>query len=191
MLAPLICAADREVAAVPAHDFDVAAAAGDMAGHQFGDHAVGDVAQFETIGVADHQQQADHRPEQHRLQRLRQPLAEQHEHQAADENHQHELERERPDVVAQQIGDGVLIVARDQRGQRQRHAKQENPDQAAAHGVILRAGGLARRRGRRRRGSSAMTRARSAALMAVQRAISSSVRPQPRHSPDADRACRF
>jgi hypothetical protein len=35
-----------------------------------------------------------------------------------------------------------------------------------------------------RAGASRMTRERSAALMAVQRAISSIVRPQPRHSPE-------
>ncbi len=56
--------ADREIAAAAAHDFDVAAVAGDMAGHQFGDDAVADIAQLEAVAVADHQQQADHGPEQ-------------------------------------------------------------------------------------------------------------------------------
>ena len=92
--------ADREIAAAAAHDFDVAAVAGDVARHQFGDHAVADIAQFEAVAVADHQQQAEHGPEQHGLQRLRQPFAEQREHQSAGENHQRELERERADVVA-------------------------------------------------------------------------------------------
>ncbi len=36
--------ADREIAAAAAHDLDAAAAAGDMARHQFGDDAVADVA---------------------------------------------------------------------------------------------------------------------------------------------------
>ena len=67
----------REVAAMAAHDFDIAAVAGHVARHQFRDHAVGDVAQFEAVAVADHQQQADHRPEQGCFQRLRQPFAEQ------------------------------------------------------------------------------------------------------------------
>ena len=115
----------REVAAIAAHDLDIAAMAGDVARHQFRDHAVGDVAQFEAVGVADHQQQADHRPEQDRFQRLRQPFAEKHEHQAAGKNHQRELEHQRSDVVAQQIGDGVLVVGGDQRRKRQRHAEHE------------------------------------------------------------------
>ena len=62
--------ADREIATMAAHDFDAAAVPGDVARHQFGHHAVADVAQFEAVAVADHQQQADHRPEQQGLERL-------------------------------------------------------------------------------------------------------------------------
>ena len=117
--------AHREVAAMVAHDFDIAATAGNVTRHQFRHHAVGDIAQLEAIGVADHQQQADHRPEQGRLQRLRKALAKQHEHQSTEKDHQRKLEHQRSDVVAQQIGDGVLIVGGDQRRQRQRHAEDE------------------------------------------------------------------
>ena len=69
--APLICAATwkspprpRTISTVP-----LAAQRG-AAGHQFGHHAVADVAQLDAIGVADHQHEADHDPEQRGFERL-------------------------------------------------------------------------------------------------------------------------
>ena len=78
---------------------------------------------------------------------------------------------------------GVLVVAGDQRRERQRDAEHQGPEQAAAHGAIRsRRGRADARQPRRQFGHDA---AALGALMAVQRAISSRVRPQPRQRPDA------
>src|SRR5476651_86275 len=62
------CAIDtgrhREIPAIAAHDLDIASTSGHVAWHQFRQHAVADITQFEAVAVADHQQQSDHHPEQ-------------------------------------------------------------------------------------------------------------------------------
>ena len=109
---------DREISTMTAHDFDIAAVARDVAGHQFGNDPIGNVAQFKAIAVANNQQQADDSPKKRGLDRLRQSFPKQHQHQAADKDDKHDFEGERADVVAQKIGDGILVPAGDQRGQR-------------------------------------------------------------------------
>ena len=79
---------DLEFAALAARDLDRAAARRRAAGHEFGQHAVADVAQIEAVGVADRQHQPDHDPEHRGLKRLREALAKQRQHRAADEDQQ-------------------------------------------------------------------------------------------------------
>ena len=108
-----------------------------MSGHHFGNDAICNIAQFLAIAVSDHQQEADHSPEHRRFQRLRQLFAKQYQHQSAGRDDQHDLEHQGADIVPQHVGDGILIVAGNQRGERQRDAEHENPGQAAAHGLNL------------------------------------------------------
>ena len=160
-----------EIAAAAAHDLDRSAAAhGGAAGHQLGHHAVADVAQFAAIGVADHQHEADHDPEQRGLERLRQPFAEQHQHQPADEHDQRELDRparrsRRSQQRRRSASWSWRAISDDER---QRNADQQDPEQAAAHGGHLVIGRSWRARralaASSRCGSSAMTRARSPSL---------------------------
>src|SRR5262245_51780390 len=84
--------------------------------------------------------------------------------------------------MPQQIGDGVLVAACDEGCKRKRYTKQKRPGEAAAHSIILGAV-VAGLQVTRRSGNLSITWARSEALMLAQQAISSIVRPQPRHKP--------
>jgi hypothetical protein len=105
---------DRKIAAMPANDFNIAPMTGHMAGYKFCDHAIGNLAQFETVAVANHEQQADYGPEKHCLDGLRQTFAKQCQDKTTKEDNQDNFEREPTYVMPQQIGDGVLVAARDQ-----------------------------------------------------------------------------
>ena len=186
MRAPLISRDDLEFAAVAARDLHGAAARHRPAGEQFREHAIADLAQVVPVGVADREQKPDHHPEHRGLKRLRDPLAEQREHRAADEDEQGDLVDERCEVAGLQSADGALIVAQDQRQQADGDDQQQNPESAASHRAL--SGALVSSApipcAARRCGSSVMIRSRSLSLKDVQRATSSSVRPQPRHNPE-------
>jgi hypothetical protein len=105
-------------------DFDVTAVTGHVTRDKLGHDAVGDLPELEAVAVTDDKEQPDDGPEQRCLDSLRKPLAEQRQDQAAEENQQYDFQGERADVVAQQIGDGILITACDQGRQRNSYAKQ-------------------------------------------------------------------
>ena len=115
-------------------------------------------------------------------------MAEHREHRAADEHEERDLDGKGGEILVGEACDRTLVVAQHQHQERKRKADQEYPEQPAAGHRHPRAGTAAASGTAslaRRSGSSAMTRLRSASLKALHRAISSSVRPQPRHSREA------
>ena len=76
-----------EFARAPARDLDRARAArGRASGHQFGEHALGHVLEFEAVGISDDQNETHDDPEQRRLQGLHEVLAKEHQHGAAEKH---------------------------------------------------------------------------------------------------------
>ena len=86
---------DVEVAIEGARDLHGAAVGDDVAGHELRHHPVGDIAQLEPVGVADHQDEAEHDPDEHGGERLRETLAEQRQRRAAEKHQQRDLVGER------------------------------------------------------------------------------------------------
>src|SRR5215468_12391548 len=127
---------DCKIAPMTADDFDITAVTGHVTRDELGHDAVGDLPELEAVAVTDDKEQPDDGPEEGCLDGLRKPLAEQRQDQAAEENQQYDFQGKRADVVAQQIGDGILITACDQGRQRNSYAEQKGPDEAAAHGII-------------------------------------------------------
>jgi len=89
------------------------------------------------------------------------------------------------EVVGRQPAKRLLIVARDHQNERKQNADQQNPKQAAGQGDHPHWAGTGRAfMASSRCGSSAMSGCARPSLYAVQRPISSRLRPQPRQSPD-------
>ena len=85
------------------------------------------------IGVSDRQDESDDDPEQRRLQRLREPLAEQGQDCAAHEDQDGDLGDQPGEIVGRQPRDSSLVMARDQHQQPRAQADQQDPEHAAAH----------------------------------------------------------
>ena len=125
-----------------------------MAGNEFRENPVGDVAEFEAIGIADHQDQAEHDPEQRRGDGLREALAEHGDERAAKEHQKRDLVGNRSEVGALQRADPARAVLGDKDQYRDQNADQTNPQQPLAHAAHPlrprgRIGGVHRRKPRR------------------------------------------
>ena len=99
------------------------------------------------------------------------------QHSAADEDEEGHAERDIAERVAVEIGDGARGVAHEQHGG-ERQDEKGNPCRQISSLSTVSLGAF-------RAGNIAMMARRSSALIAAQRAISSMVRPQPRHRPEA------
>ncbi len=133
---PLICAADVEIARHGAGDLDGAAVRDDVAGNKLRLDALGDLAQLEPVGVADHQDEAEHDPEERGGERLGEALAAQQRQRGAAEKHQErDLVGERGEILVRQRADGAFAVAADQNEEAHQNGGQHKPLQNMAHGL--------------------------------------------------------
>ena len=123
-----------EIAGTGARDFHGAAMRDHMAGNEFGEYAIGDIAELEAIGIADHQNQADHDPQQRRGDGLGETLAEHRQHGGAEEHQDRELVGERAEIVGGQRADPAFAALGDDDQNGDQNADQEKPKQALAHG---------------------------------------------------------
>ena len=95
-----------------------------MAGRELRHHAVGDVVQFEPVGIADDQNQREHHPKQRRGQRLRETFAKQHQRNSARDHEDDDLLRQRSEVEFRKSS-AILGAAGDDDDERDQHHPQK------------------------------------------------------------------
>ncbi len=124
-----------EVARHGARDLDGAAMGDDVAGNKLRLDALGDLAQFEPVGVADHQDEAEHDPDQGGGECLGEALAaQQRQRGAAEKNEKRDLVGERGKILVRQRADGAFAVAIDENEEPHQNGGQHQPLQNMAHG---------------------------------------------------------
>jgi hypothetical protein len=98
-----------------------------IAGNDLRHHAVGDLAQFEPVGVADQKSESDRDPKKRGGNGLCEAAAKHHHDHRRDEDEQDKPVRQRRKVAGRQRSDHSVVVMRDQNNQRDRDCTQQKP----------------------------------------------------------------
>ena len=116
--------AHRKVAVRRARHLNRATLGTGMAGRELRHQAVGDVVQFEPVGITSDQNQREHHPKQRRGHGLRETLAKQHQRHGARDDEDDDLLRQRSEVEFRKLS-ATPGAAGDDQDERDQHHPQK------------------------------------------------------------------
>src|SRR5579885_1251741 len=122
-----------EVAARHARHLYRAPVCDHMAGHQLGQHAVGDAGQLESIRIANNQGEGDADPQQRGRDRLHKSLVEGDRGEDTGNHQKRRLEGERVEMPAQKPTEGAGALAADDQEKGEQKSRKQKPQQASPH----------------------------------------------------------